>query len=147
MEVYLNRNGKGKKETDIATIGDMVVKGIHVYTLEDDYDNEKEYAHTRIPAGRYEIKLRTWGGHHERYQRRFMDIHIGMLQLQQVPNYTDILIHCGNTPEHTAGCIIVGTNKVNDNRISGSEIAYKRIYPIISNALLRGEKVFINIID
>lgn len=147
MEVYLDRNGTGKGEKDIATIGDLVVSGISVVTLEDDYDKVKEYGHTRILAGRYEIKLRTRGGHHDRYQKRFKNIHIGMLQLQDVPNYTDILIHCGNVPDHTAGCLLVGVRKVNEMRISGSEIAYKKIYPVISKALLKGEKVFINIKD
>ena len=31
------------------------------YTLEDQHQDIKEYAETRIPAGCYEIKLRTWG--------------------------------------------------------------------------------------
>ena len=29
-------------------------------------------------------------------------------QIMDVPGFTDILIHCGNTHEHTSGCILVG---------------------------------------
>ena len=147
MEVYLNRNGTGKYETDMSTIGDLVVNGESCITLEDDYDAIKEWGHTRIPAGRYEIKLRTWGKTHDKYIKRFPEIHVGCLWLQDVPNYKYILIHCGNTPDDTAGCILVGEEKVNDLKIKDSTKAYKRIYPIIANALIRREKVFINIID
>ena len=147
MEIYLNRNGTGQRTDDITTIGDMVADGVDVVTLEDDYDKVKEYGHTRIPAGRYEIKLRTWGKTHDKYSKRFKDIHVGMLWLQDVPNYKYILIHCGNTSEDTAGCLLVGSKVENKNAISGSSKAYKKIYPVISQRLIAKEKVFINIID
>ena len=147
MEAYLNRNGTGKYFTDVTTIGDFVVNGVDCLILEDDYDEEKEYAHTRIPSGRYELKLRTFGGHNEKYSKRFPDMHIGMIQLMDVPNYTDILIHCGNTAGDTAGCLLTWTEKANYDRVIGSEKAYKKIYPIISVALAKGEKCYLNIID
>jgi hypothetical protein len=147
MELYLNRLGRGKGKYDISTIGELIVGDVTVVTIEDDFDDIKEQGMTRIPFGRYEIKLRKEGRIHEAYKIRFKDIHKGILHLQNVPNYQFILIHCGNTSKDTEGCIIVGSKKINDDYIKGSEAAYRRIYPIIADALIKGEKVFINIID
>lgn len=78
------------------------------YTLEDEYREQKEFGETRIPDGTYQLGLRTIGGYNQKYSKRFADIHIGMLHVLDVPNFEYILIHCGNTDEHTAGCLLVG---------------------------------------
>ena len=75
-----------------------------------------------------------------------------MLELQDVPNFQYILIHCGNTDEHTAGCILLGDSQENnvllkDGFIGKSTQAYKRIYPRIAKALKNNEKVEIEIVD
>ena len=49
------------------------------YTLEDEYREEKVMHETRIPAGTYEITLRTVGGFHNKYSERFPKIHKGTL--------------------------------------------------------------------
>ena len=118
------------------------------YTLEDEYREEKKYGETRIPNGTYKLALRTVGGYNEKYKRRFPDIHVGMLHVTNVPNFEYILIHCGNTDEHTAGCLLVGdsqeNNQITKNGFIGkSTQAYKRIYPLIAKALVRGEEVTI----
>ena len=84
------------------------------YTLEDEKRDEKVMSETRIPAGTYEVKLRTEGGHHNKYASRYGSMHKGMLWLQDVPNFKWILIHCGNTDEHTAGCLLVGDSQENN---------------------------------
>lgn len=156
MEIYLNRNGEGKRGVDIATIGsftyqlktDTTVRDVECLTMEDDYDEKKVYGHTRIKAGRYQVKLRKYGRHHDKYKLRFPEFHIGMLQIMDVPEFTDILIHCGCTPMDTAGCVLTGTRKIHSTRIVGSEIAYREIYPPIAKILDEtDELVFINIID
>ena len=63
------------------------------YTLEDEYRTQKVYAETRIPDGRYKVSLRTEGGHHIRYSKKFPDLHKGMLHILDVPNFKWILIH------------------------------------------------------
>ena len=118
------------------------------YTLEDEYRKEKVYGETRIPNGTYKLALRTVGGYNEKYKRRFPDFHVGMLHVTNVPNFEYILIHCGNTDEHTAGCLLVGDSQENnqitkDGFIGKSTQAYKRIYPRIAEALVRGEEVTI----
>jgi len=118
------------------------------YTLEDEYRDEKKYGETRIPEGTYKLGLRKVGGYHTKYSKRFSDIHIGMLHVLDVPNFEYILIHCGNTDEHTAGCLLVGDSQENnqitkDGFIGKSTQAYKRIYPDIANAIDCGEIVTI----
>jgi hypothetical protein len=122
------------------------------YTLEDEYRDEKKYGETRIPAGSYKMDLRKVGGYNAKYDKRFPDIHRGMLHVTGVPNFEYILIHCGNTDEHTAGCLLVGdsqeNNQITKNGFIGkSTQAYKRIYPSIAEALECGEDVVITYID
>jgi hypothetical protein len=59
-----------------------------------------------------------------------------------------VLIHTGNTDEHTMGCLLVNDGLDGSNYVGNSSVnAYKKIYPIISNAILAGEKVTIEYID
>ena len=118
------------------------------YTLEDEYRKDKVYGETRIPEGVYDLQLRKVGGYHQKYSKRFSNIHIGMLHVTNVPNFEYILIHCGNTDEHTAGCLLVGDSQENnqitkDGFIGKSTQAYKRIYSRIAEAIDCGEKVTI----
>ena len=127
-------------------------KNFLCYTLEDEHRDKKVYSETRIPAGKYKITLRTVGGYTKKYERRFPDIHKGMLWVRDVPNFEYILIHCGNTDENTAGCLLVGdsqtSNKVKKNGFVGSSTdAYKTIYPLIANTLEKGEEVTIEYVD
>tara|TARA_R110002020_G_scaffold13584_7_gene48790 strand:- start:1575 stop:2051 length:477 start_codon:yes stop_codon:yes gene_type:complete len=122
------------------------------YTLEDEYRKEKVYAETRIPAGKYNITLRQVGGFDARYKKKFPDIHKGMLWVRNVPNFEYILIHCGNTDSHTAGCLLLGDSQQSniiskDGFIGSSKQAYKRVYPIIANALDIGDSVTIEYVD
>lgn len=130
----------------------MINDKFECYTLEDEQRQVKVMHETAIPLGIYEIQLRTVGGFHSKYIKRFGDMHKGMLELQDVPNFQYILIHCGNTDEHTSGCILVGDSQENnivkkDGFIGSSTQAYKRIYPKIASALINNEKVTIEIVD
>ena len=107
---------------------------------------------TRIPAGEYEIKFRKEGGFHKRYTERYPDIHRGMLHVTNVPNFKWILIHVGNTDEHTAGCLLLGdtqeNNQIKTNGFIGkSSQAYVRVYDHIAKALDMDEKVIITYYD
>ena len=123
------------------------------YTLEDEKRNDKVMHETRIPAGNYKIKLRTVGGFHGRYVKKYGSMHKGMLHVQDVPGFEYILIRTGNTDEHTSGCLLVGdtqqqnVTKSKDGFIGASVDAYKRIYPPIAEAILRGEDVEISYVD
>ena len=122
------------------------------YTLEDERRALKVRGETRVPAGTYKIELRKEGGFHERYTKKYPGIHRGMLHVTDVPNFEYILIHTGNTDEHTAGCLLVGDSQENnqllpDGFIGKSVNAYKRIYPRIASAIANGEEVTITYQD
>ena len=123
------------------------------YTLEDEYRDTKIKAETRIPAGTYEITLRKVGGFDKRYSKKYGNMHKGMLWVRDVPGFEYILIHTGNTDEHTAGCLLVGDTqyqnitKTKDGFIGSSVDAYKRIYPNIADAIEQGECVEISYVD
>ena len=117
------------------------------YTLEDEHRDNKVRGETRVPQGTYQIKLRQEGGFHEKYKKRF-SFHKGMLHVVDVPNIEYILIHTGNTDEHTSGCLIVGETQQDlevskDGFIGSSTVAYKKMYSKVANQLLQGKKVTI----
>jgi len=122
------------------------------YTLEDEYREEKEIHETRIPAGTYNVTLRTEGGFHQRYVAKYGDMHKGMLWVRDVPGFEYILIHTGNTDEHTSGCLLLGDSQTNnqvkeDGFIGSSVQAYKRVYPQIAKVLEEGGVVNITYTD
>jgi len=132
-----------------ATNGILLVDGVFEnYTLEDQYQAVKVMHETCIPEGTYNIKFRTVGGFHEKYKTRYGNAHYGMLHLQDVPNFTYILIHAGNTDEHTSGCLIVGETQQDldisdDGFIGHSGKAYSKLYNKVAKELLLGKKVTI----
>jgi len=120
------------------------------YTLEDQQQAVKVMHETCIPEGSYKIKFRKVGGFHERYSKRYQNAHYGMLELQDVPDFKYILIHSGNTDEHTSGCILVGNTQQDldlgkDGMIGQSRKAYESMYRKVSAELLQGKEVTINI--
>ena len=122
------------------------------YTLEDEYREDKVAGETRIPAGTYRVTLRTTGGFHGRYVKKYGDMHKGMLWVRDVPNFEYILIHTGNNDSHTAGCLLVGDSQQanfgsSDGMVGSSVNAYKRIYPPIAEALEQGQEVTITYTD
>jgi hypothetical protein len=122
------------------------------YTLEDEHREEKVSGETRVPKGTYDLVLRTVGGFHSRYSKKYGSMHKGMLWVWDVPNFEYILIHTGNSDEHTAGCLIVGdSQQINFGESNGfvgsSGNAYKRLYPSIAEAIERGDDVTITYTD
>ena len=122
------------------------------YTLEDEHREDKVMGETRVPAGTYRITLRKTGGFHGRYLKKYGEMHKGMLWVRDVPNFEYILIHTGNTDEHTAGCLLVGDSQQtnfgdSDGFVGSSTQAYKRIYPMVAEVLEGGGDVTISYRD
>ena len=134
-----------------ATNGLLFIDGIfECYTLEDQYQAVKVMHETCIPEGTYDIKFRKTGGFHSKYSERYKNAHYGMLHVQDVPNFTYILIHTGNTDEHTSGCILTTTTQTDlDSAKAGfggqSQLAYKRMYDKVAKVLLQNKPVEIEI--
>lgn len=130
------------------TIGGFVIdESFECWTLEDRARKTKVYGETCIPSGKYQLGIRKYGSHHAKYLKKFPDIHRGMLQVLDVPGFTDILIHILNTHEETKGCLGLGqevtNNKLVMGRLTNSTTAYINAYKKIIAAFDRGEIVTI----
>ena len=134
-----------------ATNGLLFIDGIfECYTVEDQYQAVKVMHETCIPEGTYDIQFRKTGGFHARYDKKYKNAHYGMLHLQDVPNFTYILIHAGNTSDDSSGCILTTTTQTDlDSAKAGfggqSQLAYKRMYDKVAKVLLQNTPVEIEI--
>ena len=122
------------------------------FTLEDEFREIKLNGETRIPAGTYNVTLRTEGGFNQRYNEKFgTDFNKGMLWVRDVPGFEYILTHIGNNDNDTEGCLLVGdtqTQNITKNGFIGSSTdAYTRIYPPIADVLVSGGEVTITYKD
>lgn len=115
--------------------------------LEDEYRPEKLKHHTRIPAGEYRLTLREFGGFHERYSDLFKEIHQGMIWVRDVPGFTDILLHVGNSDEDTSGCLLLGLWRGDDNFIRDSRKTYARVYAELAPPIASGQLTHITFED
>lgn len=140
LSVFRTRNNGN------ATEGKLYINGeFQCYTLEDEPRENKVMGETRIPAGRYRVRLRTEGGHHQKYAAKF-GFHKGMLHVTNIPNFEYVLIHIGNTEKDTAGCILVGKS-VENYVLHSSTVAYIDLYQKVIGAFDKDELVFITIKD
>ena len=118
------------------------------YGLEDKYREVKVKGETRIPKGKYKVGLRTVGGHHAKYSKKFPSFHKGMLHVLDVPNFDFILLHIGNGESDTEGCLLLGQD-ANNNKgyLTNSTGAYTSLYKKVIKAFDVGEEVTIEYID
>ena len=97
-----------------STIGELFLNGERICdTLENPWlDNQRNIS--CIPEGNYDVRLRL---PRESATREY--IH---LLVQEVPNRDFILVHRGNFPSQTQGCILVGLGSQQDV-VSNSTLA------------------------
>ena len=141
------------------TMGILLVDGIfECFTIEDqEQKGAKQMHETRIPNGTYDIKLRDEGGYTQKYAKKYPDMHKGMLCVHNKPNwkieqngktFQYILIHTGNTDDHTSGCLLVNDSVSGKTFTGGSSVdAYKDLYPKVAKELLDGCEVTIEYKD
>lgn len=83
------------------TIGNLYIDGLYFCdTLEDPVRKNKIFGKTAIPAGTYRVTL-SWSPKFKRV----------LPMLHDVPKFTGIRMHRGNTAKDTHGCPLVGENK------------------------------------
>ena len=100
---------------------------------EDAIKKLKVYAETAIPTGTYQVSLNVVS---PKYSKRkyYKDLCGGKVpKLLGVKGYDGVLIHIGNTNKDTAGCILVGENKVK-GRVINSTKAFEKLYKILKSA-------------
>ena len=142
MKLLLER--KWPKST--YTIGRLYVDGeLFCNTLEDrvadinkngvfDGDEKKIYSETAIPYGTYKV-VYEWS---PRFGRN-------LPRLLNVPSFSGILIHSGNTAKDSSGCILVGLNK-QVGRLERSRCFSDELNKRVDAAQRRGEPITIDII-
>jgi hypothetical protein len=123
--------------TESSTIGELWLDDVFFCNVLEDYDrlldkdmpeefikSRKIKSKTAIPSGIYRTIIS--------YSPRFKE---QMPLLLNVPAFTGIRVHWGNKPEHTDGCILVGTyNEKAPNFISNSRVTYRRLFNRLKNA-------------
>lgn len=99
---------------------------------------------TAIPTGTYKITLDVVSPKYGNIAF-YKEVCQGKVpRLLGVPGYEGVLIHCGNTQEDSAGCIIVGKNKVK-GKVLESKDTFKVLYKLLKDAKTRGEEITITI--
>lgn len=140
MDMLLKRVRQGKN----STLSELYVDGsFQCYALEDRIRDYKVKGQTCIPPGKYCLGINYWGGMNTAYKRRFPDMHQGMIEIKEVPGFSSIYIHIGNTHADTAGCLLVGTyfhrNKNRDDyEVYQSEVAYRDLYRAVIEPVKKG---------
>jgi len=109
--LYLDSNNNG-----VVDAGNGIEKGIDerlCYTLEPvESNNERDFS--CIPQGNYKLTPRT----SPRRWQHFL--------VNGVENRDHILVHAGNHPGNTSGCILVGTSRGSDV-VNNSRVALKSL--------------------
>jgi hypothetical protein len=121
---------------DEETIGELYVDDkFECYTLEDvvrDF-SIKVHGSTAIPYGTYDVIIS--------YSPRFGRY---LPLLLNVPNFTGVRIHSGNTHKDTEGCILVGVKK-GTHSILESRKAFAKLYNQMVFASQEGQPISIEI--
>jgi hypothetical protein len=143
MEILLERDIRSTK----STTGKLFVNGLfECFVLEDEdrglkstmpieeINERKIYGNTCIPTGSYRVVVTM----SNRFKRM-------LPLLQNVKGYEGIRIHTGNTDANTEGCILPGAAR-QSNMVTGSRIAFDKLFTKITQAINNGERVVITII-
>lgn len=108
------------------TIGRLSIDGVlECYTCEDVTrpGQPKVPGETAIPEGRYQVVITD----STRFKRP-------LPLLLDVPGFTGVRIHPGNTAADTEGCILPGLGRLED-RVTQSRIAFENLFSKIRAAL------------
>ena len=147
---------KWKKDT--YTIGQLLVDGVFFCNTLEDKDRgltqdmelpvikaAKVYGETAIPSGVYDIDMETRSPKYAGVEW-YRKLNGGyMPTISNVPGYSRVLIHPGNTPLDTLGCVLVGENKVKGQLVN-SRATFARLYKLMKDAHDRGEDITLQIV-
>ncbi len=155
MKLTLDR----KYKLPTYTIGKLYVNGFYFCDVLEDTDrginqsmklqdimNKKVYGKTAIPSGTYYITMNVVSPKYSKVKFYYDNCRKGRVpRLLNVPGWDGVLIHAGNVPEHTLGCLLVGENKVKGQVVNSRE-TFRRLYEQMERAYNRNEDITIEII-
>lgn len=143
MEFYIKR----RFFTDDTTIGKFYAEDVFLgWILEDkdrdanrdgdlsDPGEQKVYAETAIPRGRYPFKIT----HSPKFGKLLPEI-------QNVPGFSGIRVHPGNTKKDTAGCPLPGRYPDGADSVVESTVTFNAIFGVLKAAEEAGEENFITV--
>lgn len=139
MKLLLDRFFKGPKYT----VGHLYIDGKYFCDTIEDVDrglldsmslaeiqSKKIPSETAIPRGTYKVTLDVVS---PKYSKRDFYIKVckgKVPRLLNVKGFEGILIHAGNTEEDSAGCIILGENRVK-GKVINSRATFEKFYNIL----------------
>ncbi|MDR1551864.1 MAG: DUF5675 family protein [Prevotellaceae bacterium] len=152
MELTLKRIAR--KET--YTIGRLYIDEVYFCDTLEDTDrglrqdmqleyikNKKVAGSTAIPTGRYNITMSVQSPKY-RYRSAYEFCYGKVPRLLNVKGFEGILIHIGNYPKDTEGCLLVGKNTVKGAVMQSTE-TFKKLYAKMRLAADLGEEISITI--
>jgi len=139
------------------TIGHLYINDTYVCDTLEDADRGLHYTmplskiqhikvkdKTAIPTGTYTIMMDIVSPKYSN-SKYYLNICNGKVpRLANVPMYSGVLIHVGNTAADTSGCILVGYNKAK-GMVLDSKKAFENLYNILKTAHSKGETISITI--
>ena len=115
--------------------------------LDDDMSEEyikskKVYGKTAIPTGKYKMIINMVSPKFSK-NKYYMKFCNGKLpRLYYVKGFFGILWHKGNTADDSAGCLILGYNKIK-GKVIDSQRAFETVYHMLDVANRIGENIWV----
>lgn len=118
-------------------------RGLHDGMTEQEIRAIKVPSETAIPTGTYRITMNVQSPKFK-VKAAYAFCKGFLPRLLNVKGFDGILIHIGNTAESSAGCILVGQNKVVGQVINSTK-TFKKLYAVLDAANKKGEKISLTI--
>ena len=142
--LYDVTNGKREYICDVIedTVRDLNKNGVF------DGGEKKIKSLTAIPYGTYEVTMKVKSPKFSNYTKYpyAKKYHGYMPRLLNVKHFEGILIHCGSSANSSAGCLIVGYNKVVGRVVDSQKAFYRLMDTYLVPAKERGETITIEIV-
>ena len=154
MELVIDRRWKKQSYT----ISNLTIDGKWFCNILEDADRGldnsmsierikelKKPSITAIPRGTYEVTLDITSPKYSKVQF-YREVCNGKVpRLLNVKGFEGVLIHAGNTDKDSAGCLLVGQNKVKGQVLNSRE-TFKELYKLLKDRKSRGEKITLKIL-
>ena len=109
-------------------------RGLHMYMSLTEIKKRKIASETAIPVGTYKLNVSP----SPKFGRR-------LIEVLNVPGYSGIRIHKGNTAKDSAGCILPGMN-TEKGKVTNSTKYEELLTSMVDSAINNGEEVYLTII-